>query len=121
MIAKLFATATDELFTAVTVPDPSTTLPSVPFPFTATVPVPKWPEVAASFFYADVTTERLRKLTTLFDARKIHTRVGSVLPLAQARHAHEMLAGAPHRPGKIVLEVMQSRWSPVPGADAPRT
>jgi NADPH:quinone reductase-like Zn-dependent oxidoreductase len=82
--------------------------------------VSKWPEVSASFFYADVTTARLEKLTALFEEGKITARVGSVLPLSQARHAHEMLAGAPHRPGKIVLEIMQNRWSPVPGADSPR-
>jgi hypothetical protein len=29
----------------------------------------------------------------------------SVLPLEQARRAHEMLAGAPHDPGKIMLEI----------------
>jgi NADPH:quinone reductase-like Zn-dependent oxidoreductase len=32
-------------------------------------------------------------------------QVGTVLPLADARTAHEMLAGAPHRRGKIVLQV----------------
>jgi NADPH:quinone reductase-like Zn-dependent oxidoreductase len=83
-------------------------------------PLANWPEVHAAFFYADVTTARLDKLTELFDARKITARVGSVLPLSRARHAHEMLAGAPHNPGKVVLEVMQNRWSPIPGAHAPR-
>ncbi len=29
--------------------------------------------------------------------------VGEVLPLAEARRAHAMLAGEPHKPGKIVL------------------
>jgi NADPH:quinone reductase-like Zn-dependent oxidoreductase len=83
-------------------------------------PLANWPEVHAAFCYADVTTARLDKLTELFDARKITARVGSVLPLSRARHAHEMLAGAPHNPGKVVLEVMQNRWSPIPGAHAPR-
>ena len=83
-------------------------------------PLPNWPEVPAEFFYAEVTTARLEQLTELFDRRKLTTRLGSVLPLAQARHAHEMLAGAPHNSGKIVLEVMQNRWSPIPGADASR-
>jgi NADPH:quinone reductase-like Zn-dependent oxidoreductase len=41
----------------------------------------------------------------LFDAGKIKPRVGSVLPLSQARQAQEMLAGVPHKPGKIVLEI----------------
>jgi NADPH:quinone reductase-like Zn-dependent oxidoreductase len=83
-------------------------------------PLPNWPEVHPAFFYAEVTTARLDKLRELFDAGKITARVGSVLPLAQARHAHEMLAGAPHNSGKIVLEVVQNRWSPIPGAHAAR-
>jgi NADPH:quinone reductase-like Zn-dependent oxidoreductase len=55
--------------------------------------------------YAEVTTARLQTLTTLFDAGRITPRVGSVLPLSQARQAQAMLAGATHKPGKIVLEV----------------
>jgi hypothetical protein len=31
--------------------------------------------------------------------------VGTVLPLEQARVAHDMLAGAPHKRGKIVLRI----------------
>jgi NADPH:quinone reductase-like Zn-dependent oxidoreductase len=31
--------------------------------------------------------------------------VGTILPLQQARAAHEMLNGAPHQRGKIVLNV----------------
>lgn len=57
------------------------------------------------FFYAEVTTQRLRTLTALFESGGISARVGSVLPLAEARRAHEMLGGAPHLPGKIVLRV----------------
>jgi NADPH:quinone reductase-like Zn-dependent oxidoreductase len=57
------------------------------------------------FFYAEVTTARLRKLTEMFDGGKIRARVGSVLPLEDARRAQEMLAGAPHEPGKIMLRV----------------
>ena len=59
----------------------------------------------AIFFYAEVTTERLQTLTTLFDAGSIKARVGSILPLSEAREAQSMLAGAPHKPGKIVLEI----------------
>jgi NADPH:quinone reductase-like Zn-dependent oxidoreductase len=59
----------------------------------------------AIFFYAEVTTGRLRTLTKLFEDRGILARVGSVLPLSEARHAHDMLAGAPHKPGKIVLQI----------------
>ena len=59
----------------------------------------------AIFFYAEVTTARLQTLTTLFDAGRITARVGSILPLSEARQAQRMLAGAPHKPGKIVLQI----------------
>jgi NADPH:quinone reductase-like Zn-dependent oxidoreductase len=59
----------------------------------------------AVFFYAEVTTARLQTLTTLFDAGTIRARVGSVMPLSEARQAQRMLAGAPHKPGKIVLQI----------------
>jgi NADPH:quinone reductase-like Zn-dependent oxidoreductase len=62
-------------------------------------------QAGAIFFYAEVTTARLQTLTTLFDAGRITARVGSVLPLSEARQAQEMLAGAPHKPGKIVLKI----------------
>jgi NADPH:quinone reductase-like Zn-dependent oxidoreductase len=68
-------------------------------------PAPKRAGVETVFFYAEVTTARLRVLTEMFERRKITARVGSVLPLEQARRAHEMLAGAPHDPGKIMLEI----------------
>jgi NADPH:quinone reductase-like Zn-dependent oxidoreductase len=41
----------------------------------------------------------------MFDSGVITARVGSVLPLSEVRRAQEMLAGAPHKPGKIVLRV----------------
>lgn len=59
----------------------------------------------AIFFIADVTRERLQKLTPLFDDGSIETRVGEVIPLQDARRAHEMLAGQRHQPGRIVLSV----------------
>jgi NADPH:quinone reductase-like Zn-dependent oxidoreductase len=58
------------------------------------------------FFYAEVTSQRLRAVTDLFETRRISARVGSVLPLAEALCAHEMLAGAPHKKGKIVLQLL---------------
>jgi NADPH:quinone reductase-like Zn-dependent oxidoreductase len=61
--------------------------------------------VRAAFFYVDVTTARLNKITELFDSGKLFAQVGTVLPLEQARTAHEMLAGASHERGKIVLRV----------------
>ena len=59
----------------------------------------------AVFFLVEVTTERLNTITELFDSGKLIADVGTVLPLNEARVAHEMLAGAPHKRGKIVLEV----------------
>jgi NADPH:quinone reductase-like Zn-dependent oxidoreductase len=61
--------------------------------------------VRATFFYAEVTTERLNKIAEMFDNGKLVTNVGTVLPLEDARAAHEMLGGAPHKRGKIVLSV----------------
>lgn len=61
--------------------------------------------IRAAFFYVDVTTARLNKITELFDSGKLVTDVGTVLPLEEARVAHEMLGGAPHKRGKIVLSV----------------
>jgi len=54
---------------------------------------------------ATLTTARLQTLTALFDAGRITARVGSILPLSEARRAHCMLAGAPHKSGKIVLQI----------------
>ena len=67
----------------------------------STQPLP----AGAIFFYAEVTTARLQTLTTLFDAGRITARVGSILPLTEACQAQSMLAGAPHKSGKIVLQI----------------
>jgi NADPH:quinone reductase-like Zn-dependent oxidoreductase len=61
--------------------------------------------IRAAYFYVDVTTMRLNKIAELFDSRELVTDVGTVLPLEKARIAHEMLEGAPHRRGMIVLSV----------------
>jgi NADPH:quinone reductase-like Zn-dependent oxidoreductase len=68
-------------------------------------PLPQRPDLRPIFFYAEVTTSRLKILNTLFEDGRISARVGSVMPLAEAREAHLMLAGAPHKPGKIMLKV----------------
>jgi hypothetical protein len=39
------------------------------------------------------------------DRGRLIPQVGTVLPLENVRTAHEMLAGAPHKRGKIVLEM----------------
>lgn len=70
------------------------------------------PELAAkygvrtAFFIVSVTTEQLGRIAALFDTGALKTDVGVVLPLADARKAHEMLAGiVPHPRGKIVLDI----------------
>jgi Zinc-binding dehydrogenase len=70
-------------------------------------PVPEKPPqpvgVRSAFFLVEVTTSRLGTLARLFDSGKLTTQVGTLLPLEDVRTAHEMLAGAPHKRGKIVL------------------
>ena len=61
--------------------------------------------VRAAYFYVDVTTARLNKITELFDSGKLVADVGTVLPLEEVRRAHEMLGGVPHKRGKIVLSI----------------
>jgi NADPH:quinone reductase-like Zn-dependent oxidoreductase len=61
-------------------------------------------KVRAAFMLVNVTTAALTHIAGLFDAGKLITHVGSVLPLADARQAHEMLDGIrPRAGGKIVL------------------
>jgi NADPH:quinone reductase-like Zn-dependent oxidoreductase len=57
----------------------------------------------ALFFLVEVTTDRLKKIAELIDSEKLKTEVGEVLWLTEARIGHEMLEGARHRRGKIVL------------------
>jgi NADPH:quinone reductase-like Zn-dependent oxidoreductase len=62
--------------------------------------------VTAGFFLVEVTTERLLSLTALIDGGRLSTNIGAVLPLAEARVAHEILEGTrPRARGKIVLQV----------------
>ena len=61
--------------------------------------------VRALFFLVQVTTERLNEIGKLIDAGELKTEVGEVLWLNEARQGHEMLEGAPHRRGKIVIKV----------------
>lgn len=70
------------------------------------------PELAAkygvrtAYFIVSVPTEQLERIATLFDSGVLKADVGVVLPLADARKTHEMLAGiVPHPRGKIVLDI----------------
>ncbi len=62
--------------------------------------------VTARFILVDVTTKILTRLAEQLDAGELQTHTGAVLPLSEARQAHEMLDGLRVRPlGKIVLRV----------------
>jgi NADPH:quinone reductase-like Zn-dependent oxidoreductase len=61
--------------------------------------------VRAVFFLVQVTTERLTMIGEMIDAGALQSEVGEVLWLNEARKGHEMLEGAPHRRGKIVIKV----------------
>ena len=65
--------------------------------------------VEAAFFLVNVTSQDLAEIASLIDGGKLRTRVGAVLPLADAREAHFMLEGVRPQPkGKIVLAVEAS-------------
>jgi NADPH:quinone reductase-like Zn-dependent oxidoreductase len=62
--------------------------------------------VEATFFLVNVTRQNLADIARLIEGGNLTTRVGAVLPLADAREAHLMLEGARPRPkGKIVLAI----------------
>jgi NADPH:quinone reductase-like Zn-dependent oxidoreductase len=62
--------------------------------------------VEASFFLVNVTRRYLTEIARLVDDGKLRTKVGAVLPLAEAREAHLMLERVRPQPkGKIVLAV----------------
>jgi NADPH:quinone reductase-like Zn-dependent oxidoreductase len=64
--------------------------------------------VKAEFMLVDVNTATLMRLAAMFDEGKLRTWVGSVLPLTDARRAHEMMEGRiPHPPGKIILKIAE--------------
>lgn len=67
--------------------------------------LPERPGVRSKFFYVEVTSDRLNSLSQLFESGELIPRVGTVLPLEDVRSAHEMLAGAAHKRGKIVLHL----------------
>ena len=64
-------------------------------------------EIEARFILVDVNTEELKAVADFLDAQEFVVRIGQVLPLGDARRAHEMLDGLrPLPPGKVVLDAM---------------
>lgn len=62
-------------------------------------------DVRSMFFIVSVTKSRLDLLSPLFESGSLKTDVGPVLPLEEVRTAHLMLAGMPHKRGRIVLDL----------------
>jgi NADPH:quinone reductase-like Zn-dependent oxidoreductase len=62
--------------------------------------------VRAAYFIVDVTRDRLNRISAMVERGTLNLPVGEVLDLADASTAHRMLDGAPHKPGKIVLKVV---------------
>jgi len=61
--------------------------------------------VRAAYFIVDVTRDRLDRISAMVERGVLNLPVGEVLDLADASTAHRTLDGAPHKPGKIVLNV----------------
>ncbi|MES1178324.1 MAG: NADP-dependent oxidoreductase [Myxococcales bacterium] len=62
--------------------------------------------VSSGFLLVDVNTDALTTIAKLLDQGTLKTRVGVVLPHAEASKAHEMLDGLiPRPPGKILLRI----------------
>lgn len=62
--------------------------------------------VEAAFFLVKVTSRHLAEIAGFLDGGQLRTRVGAVLPLAEAREAHLMLERVRPQPkGKIVLTI----------------
>ena len=60
--------------------------------------------ISARFILVHVNTGDLEMIANLFDRGAIRPWIGEVLPLSEARAAHEMLARkGEYKPGKIVL------------------
>jgi NADPH:quinone reductase-like Zn-dependent oxidoreductase len=59
----------------------------------------------AAYFIVDVTRDRLDRISAMVQRGTLNLPVGQVLDLADAKIAHRMPDGAPHKPGKIVLKI----------------
>ena len=61
--------------------------------------------VRSAFVFIQPNAAQLTELATLVDAKKLKVHVSTVLPLAEARRAHQLSEGG-HIRGKIVLQVV---------------
>jgi NADPH:quinone reductase-like Zn-dependent oxidoreductase len=60
-------------------------------------------DVRSDFLLVQVGTHILQELVRLAADGQLKRRLGDVLPLADARRAHQMIDGSKHQPGKILL------------------
>ncbi len=60
--------------------------------------------VQAKFVQVSPSPDDLKQIAGLIDGGRVHTRIGVVLPLSQAREAHALVAAGGTR-GKVVLRV----------------
>jgi NADPH:quinone reductase-like Zn-dependent oxidoreductase len=49
--------------------------------------------------------DSLRAITALIDAGQLKTLVQRIMPLSEARQAHELLEAGLSKPGKVILQV----------------
>jgi NADPH:quinone reductase-like Zn-dependent oxidoreductase len=69
--------------------------------------------VRIAFFIVSVPSAQLERIAQLIDAGTLRVDLGIVLSLADARKAHDMLAGTlPHPRGKIVLDTTVLEGAP---------
>jgi NADPH:quinone reductase-like Zn-dependent oxidoreductase len=74
--------------------------------------------VRATFFLVAVNSATLARIAAMIDGGELAPFIGTVLPFAEARAAHEMLDGArPHPAGKIILDL--GRGADQAGANPP--
>ena len=60
----------------------------------------------SDYLIVDANTDQLTQLAQLQEKQELTIPVGSIVPLADAVAAHEMLAGTrPHQRGKIVIDL----------------
>ena len=69
----------------------------------------------AVFFVVDVNTTDLAHLADMFDAQELIASVGAVLPLAEARTAHELLEGKGLRGRGKIARRIEGQHPPVAG------
>jgi NADPH:quinone reductase-like Zn-dependent oxidoreductase len=61
--------------------------------------------VGGKFIVVQPNADSLRAITALIDAGQLKTLVQQVLPLSEARQAHELLEAGLSKPGKVILQV----------------